>query len=831
MSSTWVDGAAGSPVRHRQPAVRRLRRAADDAPARRACGSATRCSTWRRSRRPTSSTLAPRPRGALAQRADGAGPRGRGPPSARWVTGLLDRRGRSASSSSRTWCRSADVDPAPAVRGRRLRRLLRLRAPRLQRRQDLPPRPEPLLPNWRHLPVGYHGRSGTVVGVRHRRSCARAGSARRPPTDAPTFGPSRRASTSRPSSASWSAPPSALGEPGRRRRLRRPRLRRRRPQRLVGARHPGLGVRPARPVPRQVVRDLDLATGSPRWRHSTRRGSTCPARTRSRSTTCASTEPARPRHRRRGGASTATSCRRPPYASMYWSPAQMLAHLTVNGASLRTGDLFASGTVSRPRARPARLVPGAELGRQASRSPSATASGPFLEDGDEVVLRYTAPGANGGRIALGEVRGTHRPGPLGSSRRWRRSTRSSSTCHDRGMASPDLARFDDWLAWLAERVAADPDARCAWIGGSAATGGWDEWSDLDVVVLSTPGTSVAAYGRLLAGIRERFVPDHVWELPTRPGRTGGSASSTRSRAPAGSTSPPGSWTSQCSTSPTRAGRSTYAGTGRRWCCTTPTVTSSSGTTTRPCSRPAPAEAVDQVRQRFATAEWLVNRAVARGQLPEAVALYLRFGLMPAGPAAPGRALPLAARLRPALPAHRPASGGRRPRHRAAARRQNGSPTCPPSASPGRPTCSTAAEPERTDDRHQLGAEPDLPPPAGVHRPSSVPELQSLVAASSRLKALGTRHCFNDIADTDGDQVDARGCPRSSRSTAPGPPHGQGAASRYGDARRRPGRRRLGGAQPRVPAAHLGRRRRRDGHARLGRPARQPVDVRRGRWSW
>ena len=39
---------------------------------------------------------------------------------------------------------------------------------------------------------------------------------------------------------------------------------------------------------------------------------------------------------------------RPPYRTMYWSPAQMLAHLTVNGASLRTGDLFASGTISGP---------------------------------------------------------------------------------------------------------------------------------------------------------------------------------------------------------------------------------------------------------------------------------------------------------------------------------------------------------------------------------------------------------------------------------------------------------------------------------------------------
>ena len=36
----------------------------------------------------------------------------------------------------------------------------------------------------------------------------------------------------------------------------------------------------------------------------------------------------------------------PTYAGMYWSPAQMLAHLTVNGASLRDGDLFASGTIS-----------------------------------------------------------------------------------------------------------------------------------------------------------------------------------------------------------------------------------------------------------------------------------------------------------------------------------------------------------------------------------------------------------------------------------------------------------------------------------------------------
>ncbi len=82
---------------------------------------------------------------------------------------------------------------------------------------------------------------------------------------------------------------------------------------------------------------------------------------------------------------------RPPYSSMYWSPAQMLAHLTVNGAPTRTGDLFASGTISGPD--PDQVGSLIELGKG------------FLEDGDEVVLRATAPGADGTRIGLGEARG------------------------------------------------------------------------------------------------------------------------------------------------------------------------------------------------------------------------------------------------------------------------------------------------------------------------------------------------------------------------------------------------------------------------------------------
>ena len=93
----------------------------------------------------------------------------------------------------------------------------------------------------------------------------------------------------------------------------------------------------------------------------------------------------------------------PPFASMYWSPAQMLAHMTVNGASLRTGDLYASGTVSGPRADQYGSL--MELSWNGER-PVMTGKGPrtFLADGDVVVIRATAP-SPAGRLTLGEVSG------------------------------------------------------------------------------------------------------------------------------------------------------------------------------------------------------------------------------------------------------------------------------------------------------------------------------------------------------------------------------------------------------------------------------------------
>jgi fumarylacetoacetase len=101
---------------------------------------------------------------------------------------------------------------------------------------------------------------------------------------------------------------------------------------------------------------------------------------------------------------------RPPFASMYWTPAQMLAHLTVNGASIRAGDLFASGTVSGPRqGEEGSLL---ELTRGGSRplTLSDDSTRGYLLDGDEVVIRGEVPPLDGNPpIGIGEVRGRVRP--------------------------------------------------------------------------------------------------------------------------------------------------------------------------------------------------------------------------------------------------------------------------------------------------------------------------------------------------------------------------------------------------------------------------------------
>jgi fumarylacetoacetase len=101
-----------------------------------------------------------------------------------------------------------------------------------------------------------------------------------------------------------------------------------------------------------------------------------------------------------------TTVSRPPFALMYWTAAQQLAHLTASGASVRTGDLYASGTVSGPK----RDQRGSFLELTWNGSePVVFADGSsraFLADGDTVTISATAPGANGSRIGFGEVTGT-----------------------------------------------------------------------------------------------------------------------------------------------------------------------------------------------------------------------------------------------------------------------------------------------------------------------------------------------------------------------------------------------------------------------------------------
>lgn len=92
----------------------------------------------------------------------------------------------------------------------------------------------------------------------------------------------------------------------------------------------------------------------------------------------------------------------------------MLAHLTVNGASLRTGDLFASGTVSGPEPdQYGSLIELAWAGREPLVFPDGSTRG-WLADGDEVAISASAAGQDGARIGLGEARGQILP-PLSPS--------------------------------------------------------------------------------------------------------------------------------------------------------------------------------------------------------------------------------------------------------------------------------------------------------------------------------------------------------------------------------------------------------------------------------
>ena len=264
-----------------------------------------------------------------------------------------------------------------------------------------------LTPNWKHLPIGYHGRAGTVA-VSGTPVVRPSGQRRAPADDAPTFGPSQRLDI----------------------------------EAEVGF-VVGVGSELGRPVPLGTFTDHVFGVclvddWSARDLQSWEYVPLGPFLGKSFLTSVspwvvplAALEAAHVAPPVRDvpllpylddagadpwGLDIAIEVRlngqlvsRPPFGPMYWTPAQQLAHMTVNGASLRTGDLFASGTVSGPAAgQRGSLIELSWGGAEPLLLPDGSTR-TFLEDGDVVTLTATAPGTGGGRISLGEVTGRVEP--------------------------------------------------------------------------------------------------------------------------------------------------------------------------------------------------------------------------------------------------------------------------------------------------------------------------------------------------------------------------------------------------------------------------------------
>jgi len=247
------------------------------------------------------------------------------------------------------------------------------------------PDQEPLLPNWRWLPVGYHGRAGSVV-VSGTDVVRPRGQRKAPDEDAPTFGPSRRLDFELELGFVVGVP-TELGEPV--------------PVDAFADHVFGLVL-----VNDWSARDIQA------WEYvplGPNLGKSFQTSVSAWVTPLALLEDARVEAPQQeppalphlaGGRDWALDVAldvelkgepvsRRNASTLYWTFPQQLAHATSNGAPLRTGDLMASGTIS-----------GAEPGSEGSMIELFRGER-FLEDGDEVVLR----GRAGNGVDLGEVRG------------------------------------------------------------------------------------------------------------------------------------------------------------------------------------------------------------------------------------------------------------------------------------------------------------------------------------------------------------------------------------------------------------------------------------------
>ena len=97
------------------------------------------------------------------------------------------------------------------------------------------------------------------------------------------------------------------------------------------------------------------------------------------------------------------------FKDSYWTLAQIVAHQTSNGCNLQPGDILGSGTISGPE--PDTLGSMMELS-QGGKNPIPLANGEprtYAEDGDEVIERGSASAKNHKRIGFGEASGTIQP--------------------------------------------------------------------------------------------------------------------------------------------------------------------------------------------------------------------------------------------------------------------------------------------------------------------------------------------------------------------------------------------------------------------------------------
>ncbi len=267
-----------------------------------------------------------------------------------------------------------------------------------------------LLPNWKHIPVGYNGRASSVVvsGTGIRRPC---GQTKADDADAPSYGPSRLLDIEL-EMGFFTGPGNALGDPI-----------------PLGATRDHIfgmvlvndwsarDIQKWEYVPLGPFLGKSFGTSISPW------VVTLDALEPFRVQAPAQDPPVLPYLRgaadgaydielevwlRAAGLEEPVRIAATNFRGMYWTIFQQLAHQTVNGTNVRPGDLYASGTVSGPdESSFGSLLELTWRGTKPIPLPDGT-SRKFLQDGDAIVLRGGCRG-DGYRVGFGEVSGTILP--------------------------------------------------------------------------------------------------------------------------------------------------------------------------------------------------------------------------------------------------------------------------------------------------------------------------------------------------------------------------------------------------------------------------------------